>query len=123
MNNEITFITKSISGQEDKLMVSNSLFEPDHLNGECIGYEFGCIGYLIRPVEINGKELIGVILFSEDEESYSTVSSGVSNIVCNWANIGFEPSRENPVMVKYEQVRKGSRSYYTIKLVKNKKGE
>ena len=112
----LDFITDSL--KDEKLLVSTALIEPDFLNGQCVGKDLMMVGYLIRPVEVNDKILTGCILFDEDGMSYSTVSAGVAKIVQAWAQAGFEPSWEEPVHVRYDQVRKGTFSYYTVKKVR-----
>lgn len=118
---QFDYITDSLQCEEDRLMVSTALIEPDFLNSACVGQEFDLVGYLIREVEVGDKLMTGCILFDEDGQSYSTVSAGVAKVVKSWADVGFEPSWDKPVRVKYEQVRKGTYSYYTVRQVRGHK--
>lgn len=118
------FSTISMEESNDaKMVLADALINPDFKNNECIGKEFWCIGFHTRVVECGGKQCLGVILFDDSWNSYSTVSAGVAKIVKAWIDAEVEPSWEYPVRVKYERVQQGVYQYYTLKTVKGMKYE
>ena len=125
MNNEMnqaateefdTFITESLQDRQSKILVSNAMVQPDFKNNEVLGKVFWCVGYVIRPVELDDGIHTGVILFDDEGTSYSTISAGVAKIVCGWRDAKLEPTWEEPMKVWYEQKSKGQYRYYTVKV-------
>ena len=113
------FNTISMEESNDaKMVLADALINPDFKNNECIGKEFWCIGFHTRVVECNGKQCLGVILFDDSWNSYSTISAGVAKIIKAWIDAEVEPSWEYPVRVRYERVQQGVYQYYTLKTVK-----
>lgn len=114
------FNTVSLEESRDaKMVLADALINPDFRNNECIGKEFWCIGFHTRVIEMDdGKECLGVILFDDSWNSYSTISAGVARIVTGWIDAEVEPSWEYPVRVKYERVQQGVYQYYTLKIVR-----
>lgn len=111
------FTTLSLDQQKMKLILQEAKLQPDFKNAECIGKSFQCIGFYTDYVEIGYDDFkIRCILFDEDMNSYSTVSAGVAKIITGWIDLEVEPSFEDPVHLHYEQVRKGTMCYYTVKL-------
>ena len=111
------FTTLSLDQQKMKLILQEAKLQPTFKNAECLGKCFNCIGFFTDYVEIGYDDYkVRCILFDEDLNSYSTISAGVAKIITGWIDLEVEPSIENPVLLHYEQVRKGNICYYTIKL-------
>lgn len=111
------FTTLSLDQQKMKLILQEAKLQPTFKNAECIGRSFQCIGFYTDYVELGYDDYkIRCILFDEDMNSYSTLSAGVAKIITGWIDLEVEPSFEDPVLLHYEQVRKGTICYYTVRL-------
>lgn len=111
------FTTLSLDEQKMKLILQEAKLQPTFKNAECIGRSFRCIGFYTDFIELGYNDFkIRCILIDEDLNSYSTLSAGVAKIITGWIDLEVEPSWEDPVLLHYEQVRKGTMCYYTVKL-------
>lgn len=111
------FTTLSLDLQKMKLILQEAKLQPTYKNSECLGKCFNCIGFYTDYIELDYNDFkIRCILFDEDMNSYSTISAGVAKIITGWIDLQVEPSWKDPVLLHYEQVRKGNICYYTIKL-------
>lgn len=111
------FTTLSLDEKKMKLILQEARVQPTCKNSECIGKSFQCIGFYTDYIELGYADYkIRCILFDENLNSYSTLSAGVARIITGWIDLEVEPSFEDPVLLHYEQVRKGTMCYYTIKL-------
>ncbi len=111
------FTTLSLDQQKMKLILQEAKLQPTFKNAECLGKSFQCIGFYTDYVELGYNDYkIRCILFDEDLNSYSTISNGVAKIITGWIDLEVEPSFEDPVLLHYEQVRKGTMCYYTVRL-------
>lgn len=111
------FTTLSLDQQKMKLILQEAKLQPTYKNSECIGKSFQCIGFYTDYIELAYDDYkIRCILFDEDMNSYSTISAGVAKIITGWIDLEVEPSFEDPVLLHYEQVRKGTICFYTVKL-------
>lgn len=111
------FTSLSLDQQKMKLILQEARLQPTFKNAECIDKCFNCIGFYTDYVELGYNDFkIRCILFDEDMNSYSTISAGVAKIITGWIDLEVEPSFEDPVLLHYEQVRKGTICYYTVKL-------
>lgn len=111
------FTTLSLDEQRMKLILQEAKLQPTYKNAECIGKSFQCIGFYTDYIELGHNDYkIRCILFDEELSSYSTLSAGVAKIITGWIDLEVEPSLADPVLLHYEQVRKGNICYYTVKL-------
>ena len=111
------FTTLSLDEQKMKLILQEAKLQPTYKNAECIGKSFQCIGFYTDYIELGYDDFkVRCILFDQDLNSYSTLSAGVAKIITGWIDLEVEPSWEDPVLLHYEQVRKGTICYYTVKL-------
>lgn len=123
---DYTFITESMQGKNEKLLLASAAINPDFKNGDCIGKKIECVGYAVRPVDLydtdtNTKNTVtNCILFDTDGNSYSTISNGIAAVVCQWVKAGVEPTWEEPLWVEYVQKSKGTYRFYSLKPCKNR---
>lgn len=111
------FTTLSLDEQKMKLILQEARIQPTFRNSECLGKCFNCIGFYVDYIEMGYNDFkIRCILFDADLNSYSTISAGVAKIITGWIDLQVEPSFENPVLLHYEQVRRGNICFYTVKL-------
>ena len=111
------FTTLSLDQQKMKLILQEAKLQPTYKNSECLDKCFNCIGFYTDYIELSYDDYkVRCILFDEDMNSYSTISAGVAKIITGWIDLEVEPSFEHPVLLHYEQIRKGNICYYTVKL-------
>lgn len=112
------FMTESLKNDNKlKAVLAQGKLSPDFLNSECIGKDVNVIGYYTDFIEVPDGIRMRVIMVDEDLQTYSTVSGGIAKIVKSWINSELYPTAEEPLHIKYEQIRKGNIQYYTVKLL------
>lgn len=111
------FMTDSLKSTKFKAVIAQGKISPDYLNSGCIGKDVNIIGYYTDYIEVPDGIRMRVIMVDEDLQTYSTVSGGIAKIVKSWIYNDIYPTIDEPLHIKYEQVRKGNIQYYTVKLL------
>ena len=114
MNENVIFETESV--REYPEIISTAMFSPDFKNNDLIGRTVDVVGYVLREVELYDKTVTGVIFFDEDMNSYSTISTVISQQALEWSKLEKQPDFEKPWPIEFIEKQNGTHRSYQAKI-------